>query len=304
MSINNIKIPVLLGPTAAGKTELALRLAEEMGWEILSCDSRQIYRYMNIGTAKPTPAQLQTVKHWLIDILDPSQTYSAFQFAREAEDIIRNSGKTVLICGGTGLYFRSLSEGFGMAIESDPVIRDELMQKAKSEGNASLYEELQSKDPVSAARLHANDLQRVVRALAVYYQTGTPISNQMQDGSPPEGLEFITVKLSVDRGKLYRQIDGRVESMINAGLWEEFLKLLESGFDEKTPGMQCVGYRELFALQRGDCSLRSAIEKIQRNTRRFAKRQVTWLTHQTAGIEFDVRDEYENLRAFYLKQLG
>lgn len=281
---------MILGPTAVGKTAFALQLARENGWDILSCDSRQIYKSMDIGTAKPLPEQLSSVRHHLIDFIDPSETFSAYRFAFEAERIIRKSsgeGRTVLICGGTGLYFKTLAEGMGPQTESDTGIRDSLMEKGLREGSSILHDELKRYDAVSAQTIHKNDLQRIVRALAVYYQTGIPFSLQKQTGNPPDGLDFVVVKLTLDREKLYERIDRRVMEMVDNDLWDEFLKLINEGYTEKSPGLQCVGYKELFAVFRGECSMNVAVENIKRNTRRFAKRQTTWFKHQVNGFEYD-----------------
>lgn len=306
MEETKIKIPVLLGPTATGKTELAVQLASEYGWEIISCDSRQIYRKMDIGTAKPTSEQFQKVKHWLIDIIDPSEPYSAYRFAEDSLRIIREKAfvsKTVLICGGTGMYFKILSEGMGVQVDSDPHIRDELMERGRVEGSASLHEELKIKDPESACKLHPNDLQRIVRALTVYYQAGDKISS-LKKGCAPEGVEFEIVKLVDDRDRLYKRINDRVERMVRNGLLEEFQKLIDYGYDQLSPGMQCVGYKELFSVQRGECTLDTAIGTIQRNTRRYAKRQITWFTHQTGGENINSNDCYGKLKDCFKKKMN
>ena len=306
MNKSPIKIPVLLGPTAVGKTELAVQLCEEMGWEVVSCDSRQIYRYMDIGTAKPSPQQLRAVKHHLVDIMDPSEPYSAYRFSQDCSEIMRKSageGKTVLICGGTGLYFKSLSEGMGPQIETDSKLRSELMEEGKR-GSIYLYEKLSACDPESAARIHQNDLQRIVRALAVYYQTGSKLSCLNQQNSKPDGFEFIIAKLYVDRTDLYKRINDRVLLMFKNGLLEEFHQLTSMGCNESSPGMQCVGYRELFPYTKGLCSQSVAQELIQRNTRRYAKRQITWFAHQTAGFECEAKQGYTALKNYYLRSLS
>ena len=301
MKKNLIRVPVLLGPTASGKTDIAIKLALEFGWEILSCDSRQIYRFMDIGTAKPTTDQLRAVKHWLVDIIEPSERYSAFRFAEDSLKIIRDlagNSKTVLVCGGTGMYFRSLSEGLGVQVDSDPGLRDELMERGRKEGSAALHAELMEKDPETALKLHPNDLQRIVRALIVFYQSGEKISG-MRERRAPEGVEFITAKLVVDREMLYDRINRRVEEMVGKGLYNEFLRLRECGYGQNSPGLQCVGYKELFGVERGEYSLDDAVEQIKRNTRRYAKRQITWFTHQTDAIEIPADDAFTSLRKFY-----
>ena len=283
-----IKVPVLLGPTAAGKTAIALQIAQSAGWEIISCDSRQIYRYMDIGTAKPRQEERDRVRHWLVDILDPAEPYSAAAFVRDAGSIIRSlaeKGIVTLVCGGTGLYFESLRKGIGPQVASDPVIRDALTRRAAEEGVAVLYRELCEKDPEAAAAVHANNTNRIVRALAVYHQTGRKISELKRLAVPPDDLDFAVVALMPERQMLYERINRRVDEMVRQGLWEEFKVLRGSGYDERTPGLQCVGYQELFAVEQGASSLEQAVEKIKQNTRRYAKRQITWFrTHNRESV--------------------
>jgi tRNA dimethylallyltransferase len=274
-----IKVPVLLGPTASGKTAVALQIAESTGWEIISCDSRQVYRFMDIGTAKPCREDLDRVRHWLIDILDPAEQYSAAAFANDALNVIRTraaEGKVTIVCGGTGLYFESLRKGIGPQVASDPLVRDTLTKRAAEEGSAALHRELCEKDPEAAATIHANNVQRVVRALAVWYQTGKTISELKRLAVPPEDIEFTVVALMPQREFLYERINSRVEEMARRGLWEEFMALRGRGYDERTPGLRCVGYQELFAVERGTKSMKDAVEMIKQNSRRYAKRQITW----------------------------
>lgn len=303
---NRIRIPVILGPTAVGKTDIALKIASEANWDILSCDSRQIYRYMDIGTAKPKKDQLKLVRHWMIDEILPSRQYSAYKFSKKSADIIRKlarQNKTVLICGGTGLYFRSLSEGFCNRIESDPQLKKKLIQRGKEKGSVELYRELCEKDPRSALRLHQNDMQRIIRALAYFYQTGTTISGSSIESCAPDDMEFIVVKISRDRTELYDRINRRVEMMFAEGLYDEFLQLRARGFSLLSPGMQTVGYRELFQLEEGKISKQEAIGLIQRNTRRYAKRQITWFTHQVKGVHMNCLC-YEKIRNYFLHRIS
>lgn len=276
---HTITVPVILGPTAAGKTAIALQIAESAGYEIISCDSRQIYRGMDIGTAKPSAAELRRVRHLLIDILEPSECYSAYRFAEDASGILRNGiarEKLFLVCGGSGLYFETLRNGIGPRIETDPSFREALLQRAKMEGSVPLHRELHEKDPESAASIHENDLQRIVRALAVLAATGRKFSTLKGEKAPPSDLSFRAVVFAPPREALYQRIGRRVDAMIRNGLWEEFSVLLDRRFNESSPGLACVGYRELFAVRKGTCSLAEATEAIKRNTRRFAKRQMTW----------------------------
>ena len=287
--MGKITVPVILGPTAVGKTELALELALRFDYEIISCDSRQIYRHMDIGTAKPSFAEREKIKHWLVNFINPDRSYSAHHFAREAIKIIRNRnacGKNVLICGGTGLYFYGLSEGLGVREESDHLLREKLQKRVHTEGAQSLHNELVRVDPQSASKLHPNDLQRVIRALEVFYKSGKPLSLLQQEKChPPSDIEFITYVVTSPRDALYKRINLRVDKMISSGLLEEYRLLRAMGYDEKSPGMQCVGYREFFPLNKGGLSLSDAVEKIKKNTRNYAKRQLTWFKNKTEGVE-------------------
>ncbi len=288
----HITVPVLLGPTAAGKTAVALQIAETRGWEIISCDSRQIYRHMDIGTAKPAKEERDRVRHWLIDIADPPERYSASAFIRDAGGIIRRCAETgvvTLLCGGTGFYFESLKKGIGPQVASDPAVRDALARRAAEEGSAVLYRELNEKDPETAARIHANDVHRIVRALSVYYQTGRKISELKLLAAPPADMDFRVAVLLPPRPLLYERINRRVDEMLRQGLWEEFRTLRGLGYDERTPGLQCVGYQEFFSVEQGTCSLDAAVERIKQNSRQYAKRQISWFRahNREAIVEYD-----------------
>ena len=293
---------MILGPTAVGKTGHALGLAEEYNFEIISCDSRQIYRYMDIGTAKPSKPELKRVRHWLIDSIDPDESYSAYQFSKDAAAIIRanrQAKKGALICGGTGLYFRSLSEGLGPQAASNPQIRAQLEAKAREKGVHELHRELTTLDPESGHRIHPNDLQRIIRALAVFYQTGTPISELRNQTAPPMDMQFAVAILMLPRTVLYERINKRVDTMVNEGLWDEFKQLRAKGYELNHPGMLCVGYRELFGVETGEKSFSDACEEIKRNTRRYAKRQITWFANQIkGGVLFDSQREHTKLRDY------
>lgn len=303
--MHKIEVPVILGPTAVGKSELALQLAENFGYDILSCDSRQIYKFMSIGTAKPSESEQRRVKHWLVDVISPDETYSAFSFAEDAASIIRKqhrSGKKVLICGGTGLYFHSLSSGMGMCTVSDKQTRIHLQNRAAAEGTEKLYEELRKVDPEAALNIHSNDLQRIIRALDIYYQTGKPMTALQKTGSPPKDMEFVIFVLTRSREDLYRRINMRVNSMFSTGLLEEFQKLKMMGYDETSPGMVSVGYRELFAVDKKKVDLQRAVELIKQNTRHYAKRQMTWFRNKTSGLHLDITTDTESIREWFVSR--
>ncbi len=303
--MKKITVPVILGPTAVGKTQLALELAARFGYEIISCDSRQIYRHMDIGTAKPGTDQLDNVVHWFVNIINPDQSYSAHHFAQKALKIIREKdscGKKVLICGGTGLYFYTLSRGIGVREESDTQIRTGLQQRVATEGAQALYDELSRIDPQSASKLHPNDLQRIIRALEVFYKSGKPLSLLQEISNPPSDIDFVTCIVTCSRDILYHRINLRVDGMMSAGLFDEFRLLQALGFNHNSPGMQCVGYRELFAVQRRELNLSDAIEKIKQNTRNYAKRQFTWFRNKSKGTHLDSEQAYSKLKKIFSQQ--
>jgi len=292
--MEKITVPVILGPTSVGKTSFVLRAAEALGYEIVSCDSRQIYRRMDIGTAKPSPLDRERVKHWMIDILEPSESYSAFAFAAEARRIIRGareSGKKILICGGTGLYYYVTLEGSDRLDEADPDLRERLQEEARAVGAERMHERLAEADPEAASKIHPNNLQRVLRALDIFYRKGEPLSALQKGGRRPDGIDFRAVVINRPRDVLYARINRRVDAMVEAGLADEFMRLRAMGYGERSPGMVCVGYRELFGAERGEIGLDRAVELIKQNTRRYAKRQMTWFRNKTKCENIDVTDE-------------
>jgi tRNA dimethylallyltransferase len=283
-----IRVPVLLGPTAVGKSALALTVCEQLGFEVVSCDSRQVYRGMDIGTAKPSPHDRTRVKHWMIDVVDPNVRYSAFAYANAALALIRERaalGKRVMLCGGTGLYFQALSRGVGPQVAQDRALRETYAAMAHAHGRQKVFDELARLDPVTASESHASNLQRNIRALEVYHATGKPMSELKKLAVPPADISFDAIVFSIDREALYERINGRVDRMMENGLLEEFRSLLRKGYGEHSPGLLCVGYREFFAFERNDTSLRNAVDTIKQDTRNYAKRQITWFRHQVKGLE-------------------
>jgi tRNA dimethylallyltransferase len=296
-----IRIPVLLGPTAVGKTGIALRLAQELGMEILSCDSRQIYRMMDIGTAKPTAAQQNSIHHWMLDVVSPDTVYSCYQFAEEALHIIRErnrDGVPVLVCGGTGLYYKGLSEGMSPTVPANPEYRALLMEKKARSGNQVIYEELLQVDPVTAAGSHPSNVQRNIRALEVFHCTSIPLSELKKQTHSPENMSFMPPIIGMlPRTVLYDRINCRVETMAAEGLWEEFCMLRARGYDDATPGLNCVGYKELFDVERGVATMAQALEAIKQHSRHYAKRQITWFSHQVQGSSIElIEDHYGRIR--------
>ena len=274
------KLICLLGPTASGKTDIAIQLVQRLNGEIVSVDSRQIYRQMDIGTAKPTPVEQQAAQHHLINCVDITQPFSVADYQSLADTAIaeiQNRGKQVLLVGGAGLYFRSIVDGLFEGPAAAPSFRKRLEQEAAKHGVDTLHNRLRACDPASAERIHPNNLTRVIRALEVYELTGTPMSEQQQQwqhGS--QRYPFIAFGLTMPREILYRRIEQRIDIMLANGLMAEVESLLAEGYSRDTFALQSFGYKELIAYLDGKCTYTEAIEQLKQNTRRFAKRQLTW----------------------------
>jgi len=270
----------LIGPTASGKTTVAIEVAERTGAEILSLDSMSLYRGMDIGTAKPTADERARVPHHLIDLAEPHEAFSTGRYLEEADraidDVIRRGAKPLFV-GGTALYLKGLTEGFFDGPPADWGLRNRLIAEAASAGAPALHEHLRAVDPGAAARIHPNDLRRIVRALEVHETTGRRISElQTQFGSPSARHDCALAGIRRDRAELYERINRRVDAMFSAGLVEEVRALLRSPKGISHAASQFVGYREVIAHLRGECTLEEAREKIRTRTRQFAKRQFTW----------------------------
>jgi len=268
---------VIVGPTAVGKTEAAIRLAERVGGEIVSADSRQVYRHMDIGTAKPSARQRTRVPHHLIDVVDPDEAFSLAQYqtaAHAAIDDIFRRGRQPLLVGGTGLYVKAVTEGLRIpAVPPDPELRVELEARAAQEGKLALHDELRRVDPAAAARIDPRNVRRTIRALEVYRLSGRRFSEPGIVRPPP--YPIITIGLTMPRPDLYRRIDARVGEMIAAGLIEE-TRQLALQYDWSLPALSGLGYRQIGRFVRGECSLEDAIAAIKRDTRGFVRRQYNW----------------------------
>ena len=270
----------IVGPTAVGKTEIAIQLAQQLDAEIVSLDSRQIYRGMDIGTAKPTPDQQRAVPHHLIDCVEVDQPFSVAEYQLLADiaiEEIHGRGKRAMAVGGAGLYFRSIIDGLFDGPGADAGIRSKLQQEADELGNLALHERLRRYDPEAADRVHPNNLVRVIRALEVYELTGKPISVLQQQWKMDEPrYSFRAFGLDMPRKELYRRIEDRVDLMVEAGLVEEVKGLLDRGYPRNCVAMRSFGYKELIDYLDGVRTLDEAIALLKQNTRRFAKRQLTW----------------------------
>jgi tRNA dimethylallyltransferase len=284
---------LLMGPTGAGKSELAVQLAEQFPFEIVSTDSALVYRGMDIGTAKPDLETRRRVPHHLIDIRDPASTYSAGEFVLDAADIMEDvwrRGRVPLFVGGTMLYFHALSQGIADLPEGNPGVRAQIDAHAAAVGWAQVHRELAEVDPDAAAKIHGNDPQRIQRALEVFRITGQPISKLQQSRvSVLEGVEVVEVALAPqDRTILHTRIQARFQAMLEAGFIDEVKKLRErSDLHAEQPSMRAVGYRQVGRYLEGQCSLSEASEQAIAATRQLAKRQLTWLRARPRAQWFD-----------------
>ena len=271
----------IAGPTASGKTALAVELAKELNGEVVSCDSMQVYRRMDIGTAKPTAQEMQGVPHHMLDVAEPDEDFSVSRYCEMASAIVDDivaRGKTAIIAGGTGLYMDSLIKGNDFAPFPSTGMREKLEAQADAEGMEAMLRLLNSIDPDAAARLHLKDRKRIIRALEVYYETGETITehNRKTQAIPPKytplwlGLDF------EDRAQLYSRIDRRVDVMLEAGLVEEITNLLSEGIPPKCTAMQAIGYKEFVDALDGKISIAEAADQVRQASRHYAKRQLTW----------------------------
>lgn len=275
---------VLLGPTGVGKTDVSLRVAEALGAEIVSCDSVAVYRYMDIGAAKPTPKQRARVPHHLLDIVDPDEPYNVAMYVPDAERAIVDiwgRGKIAMVVGGTSLYLSALLEGFDFPIAPpDETVRAKLQEIAEREGIPALHHRLQAIDPEAAKRIHPNDLVRLVRALEVYELTGRPISSFWRDALRSPHLrrypKALVIGLGCERSELWHRIEGRMHNLLAKGWLEEIQDLLDMGYSPELKPLRALGYREFTQVVLGNWPLERGKKEYLRNAKAFAKRQIFW----------------------------
>lgn len=282
---------IIAGPTAVGKTEIALSVCQSVGGQVVSVDSRQIYKYMDIGTAKPTPAQRRLVKHYLIDIVEPDEYYSVYQFRRDAIGAagqIIKEGKIPIFVGGTGLYIDSLLKGIFDGVPRDEKLRSDLLQLEK-ENAGSLRRLLQQYDPQAASKIHKNDLKRTIRALEVCLKSGKKFSELQKEISPAG--RFTLIILNRDRKELYDRINKRVDKMIEEGLIDEVEDLKKKGYTKELNSMKTIGYQEVIEYMEGKVDYESMIEKIKKNTRHFARRQLIWFRRYKDAIVLNLSEK-------------
>ncbi|MBP3701525.1 MAG: tRNA (adenosine(37)-N6)-dimethylallyltransferase MiaA [Lachnospiraceae bacterium] len=304
---------ILTGPTAVGKTALSIGLAQTIGGEIISADSMQVYRHMDIGSAKITPEEMQGVPHHLVDVLEPWEEFNVVRFqqmAKAACEEIWGRGHIPIVTGGTGFYIQALLYDIDFTEnDEDTAFRAEMEQLAGREGGKVLYERLKQVDPVSAEAIHANNIKRVIRALEFYEKTGTPISAHNEEQKQKESpYAFLYAVLSRDRAILYDRIDRRVDIMMEQGLVEEVKGLQARGCTRQMVAMQGLGYKEILDYLDGKSTLEEAVYIIKRDTRHFAKRQMTWFRREkdVTFIPMDNRSETEALNEIlmYLQERG
>lgn len=286
---------IIAGPTAVGKTEISIEVAKRLDGEIVSADSMQIYKYLDIGSAKPTKEETQEIPHYLIDEIDPRTEFSVSQYrdlAKKYIDKIISKKKIPIVAGGTGLYVNSLIYDMDFSsTRSDNSIRERLTSEYERYGIEYLHSKLKEVDRETAERIHPNNVRRVIRALEVYYTTGESIKNFSKDLEESKDYEYILIGLNRDREALYERVNKRVDIMFNDGLLDEVKNLVEMGLKVEDISMKGIGYKEVIGYLNGEYDLERAIELIKRNTRRYAKRQLTWFKRYKKMKWFDINKD-------------
>lgn len=301
---------ILTGPTAAGKTELSIRLSKAVGGEIISADSMQVYKKMDIGTAKITPEEMDGIEHYLVDELEPDEEFHVVRFqqmARQAVQKIYEKGKIPVVVGGTGFYIQALLYDIDFSDEdTDCEYRDRLRRLADEKGKEFLHKMLAQVDPESAQAIHQNNIKRVVRALEFYEKTGTKISiHNEQERNKESGYNFVYFVLTHEREILYERINKRVDRMMEAGLIDEVRQLADEGYTKDMVSMQGIGYKEVFDYLEGRQNMSETAERIKKDTRHFAKRQLTWFKREREVVMIN-RQDYRNedeILAFMLEKI-
>lgn len=284
---------VLAGPTGVGKTDLSLKLAKILDADIISCDSAQVYKEMNIGTAKIKESEMNGIKHYMLDVLEPREKYSVGEYQRAVDKILaqkEKEGRAVILTGGTGLYINSVVNGLSSLPENDSKLRDELMALSVDE----LYEKLLELDPEAAEKIHKNNKKRVERAVEVCLMTGKKFSVLSKENVRNNNYDFLKVCLTRDREILYKRIDKRVDIMMNEGLLDEVTALYKKYGGEILRKINIIGYTQLIDYLEGKISLETAVEFIKRDSRHYAKRQMTWFNNDSGYLWFDLEKQSEN----------
>ena len=295
------KVIVIVGPTCSGKTRLSIDIAKGINSEIISADSRQIYKYLDIGTAKPSIDDLENVKHHFVDELDPNEDFNVSIFAERAKKVIQKliiSNILPIIVGGSGLYIKALIDGITQSADTNQKIRAELLELRHTYGNDYLYNELKKVDEISASKMLPQNWKRVMRALEVYRLTGKPIWQHHHEQNENIKFNFQQIGLLWDRKTLYQNIELRVDEMIETGFVEEVKRLLESGYSKTLNSLNTVGYKEIIQYLENEISLDRAIELIKRNTRHYAKRQMTWFNKDKRITWYQIHQESDLLSVY------
>ena len=295
------KIVVILGPTAVGKSELALELADEISGAIVNADSQQVYRYLDIGTGKPAKAERERVEHFMIDVVDPDEEFNAALYRRLASERIEQIHRreqNVVVCGGTGLYLKALTQGLFEGPGQNGEIRQALEQRIENEGLASLYREILGIDPSVASTIHPNDRLRTIRALEVYQMTGKRLSEwQTEHAFHEQPFDVLKIGLNRERGELYDLINRRSERMVEAGFLDEVRGLVTKGYSLSLKPLLSVGYRQMGEVLQGQQELPDALAEMKRETRHLAKRQLTWFRGDREVRWFDPQQRSEIIEA-------
>jgi tRNA dimethylallyltransferase len=294
---------IIVGPTGVGKSEIAVELAEEIGGEIINADSQQVYRHMDIGTAKPSAVDRERVPHHLIDVVDPDEEFDVAIFRRLALrsiDDVGRRGRKAIVCGGTGLYVKALTKGLLVGPAQAPEVRARLKAELENQGLGALYRRLQQIDPAATSWIHPHDRQRIMRALEVFESTGKRMSEwQGEHGFSEERFESLKIGLDRPRQELYDRINRRCEQMVQSGLLEEVRNLRASGYGLNLKTLQSVGYRHMGLVLNGVMSLADALALMQRDTRRLAKRQLTWFRGDAQICWYSPNDRLEIQKDVY-----
>ncbi len=300
------KLVVICGPTGIGKTSVSLVLARAFNGAVISADSMQVYRYMNIGTAKPSPHERAEVDHFMMDLVDPNEPFDAAMYAaaaRKSIDQIQARKMIPFVVGGTGLYIKALLHGLCGASPSDPVIRQKLKDEANRLGGRPMHDRLKSCDPEAASRIHPNDTYRVIRALEIHQITGVPLSEyHKRHGFREQPFNVLKIGLNMDRAALYDRINVRVDQMIEKGLQNEVKGLLQRGYSESLKPMQAIGYRHMTGYLSGRMPWNEAVETLKRDTRRYAKRQISWFK-KDSELVWKPCDDVEGIKSLVQKFL-
>ena len=290
-----VPLLVIVGPTAVGKTKVSVELAERIGGEIVSADSRQVYRFMDIGTAKPAPTDMRRIPHHMIDVVNPDEEYTAADYSRGAHVAIKSifeKGRIPIMVGGSGLYIRAVIDGIFPGPGSDTKIREKLEKEAEESELSSLYDRLCKVDPVASSRIHPNDKRRIIRALEIFEATGRPISLLQEQGKKKEPkYNTVMIGLNRPRKELYGRIEERVEEIFDHGFIEEAKRLLEKGYEESLISMEALGYREVIKFLNGGIMLDLAKRKVKQNTCHYARRQLIWFRKDKRITWFNIRNE-------------